>query len=48
MTSRFWTLAVSLNLDRGLFETLLMDSGRPVLLMPPDRTAFTARRVIVA
>lgn len=40
--------AEALNLDRGLFETLLLDSGRPVMLVPPNRTAFTARRVIVA
>jgi nucleotide-binding universal stress UspA family protein len=37
-----------LNLDRGLFETLLLDSGRPVIVVPPGQDAFAARRVIVA
>jgi nucleotide-binding universal stress UspA family protein len=40
--------AEALNLDRGLFETLLLDSGRPVLVVPHDRDVFSARRVIVA
>jgi nucleotide-binding universal stress UspA family protein len=40
--------AESLNLDRGLFDVLLIDSGRPVLLVPHDLATFTARRVIVA
>lgn len=40
--------AEALNLDRGLFETLLLDSGRPVLVVPAGREAFSARRVAVA
>jgi nucleotide-binding universal stress UspA family protein len=38
----------ALDLDRGLIESLLMDSGRPLLIVPPDRTTFRARRMIVA
>jgi nucleotide-binding universal stress UspA family protein len=38
----------ALNVDRGLFDALLLDSGRPVLIVPPSRTTFSARRIIVA
>lgn len=34
--------------DRGLIETLLMDSGRPLLIVPPGREVFSARRIILA
>jgi hypothetical protein len=36
------------NLDRGLIEVLLMDSGRPLLVVPPGRDVFQARRIILA
>ncbi len=36
------------NLDRGLIEALLMDSGRPLLVVPPGRDVFQARRIILA
>jgi nucleotide-binding universal stress UspA family protein len=34
--------------DRGLIETLLMDSGRPLLIVPPGQEVFRARRIILA
>jgi len=34
--------------DRGLIEALLMDSGRPLLVVPPGREVFRAKRIIVA
>lgn len=34
--------------DRGLIDALLMDSGRPLLVVPPGRDTFQARRVILA
>jgi len=34
--------------DRGLIEALLMDSGRPLLVVPPGQEVFRAQRIIVA
>ncbi|WP_414470976.1 universal stress protein [Microvirga sp. M2] len=34
--------------DRGLIDALLMDSGRPLLVVPPGQDAFRARRIILA
>ncbi|HZW48444.1 MAG TPA: universal stress protein [Microvirga sp.] len=38
----------TVNLDRGLIEALLMDSGRPLLIVPPGREVFRAKRIILA
>ena len=38
----------TINLDRGLIETLLMDSGRPLLIVPQGWEVFRAERIIVA
>jgi hypothetical protein len=38
----------SLTADRGLFEALLMRTGRPVLVVPPGRHSFTLRRASIA
>jgi nucleotide-binding universal stress UspA family protein len=38
----------TVNLDRGLMEALLMDSGRPLLIVPPGQDAFRTRRIILA
>ncbi len=38
----------ALNPDRGLIDALLMDSGRPLLVVPPGQGVFRARRVILA
>jgi nucleotide-binding universal stress UspA family protein len=37
-----------LTLDRGLFEALLMRTGRPVLVVPPGRESFSLRRASIA
>ncbi|MBA1159092.1 universal stress protein [Microvirga mediterraneensis] len=34
--------------DRGLIDALLMDSGRPLLVVPPGQEVFQARRIILA
>jgi nucleotide-binding universal stress UspA family protein len=34
--------------DRGLIDALLMDSGRPLLVVPPGQDVFRARRIILA
>ncbi|WP_262031804.1 universal stress protein [Microvirga sp. Mcv34] len=34
--------------DRGLIDALLMDSGRPLLVVQPGQEVFRARRIIVA
>ena len=34
--------------DRGLIDALLMDSGRPLLIVPPGQDVFRARRIILA
>jgi nucleotide-binding universal stress UspA family protein len=38
----------ALTLDRGLIEALLMDSGRPLLIVPPGQEVFRASRIILA
>jgi nucleotide-binding universal stress UspA family protein len=38
----------ALDVDRGLIEAVLFDSGRPLLVVPPGHAAFAARRVLVA
>jgi nucleotide-binding universal stress UspA family protein len=38
----------TIDIDRDLIETVLFESGRPVLVVPAGRDAFVARRVIVA
>ena len=38
----------ALTLDRGLMQSLLVDSGRPVLVVPPDKTTFSAGRIVLA
>jgi nucleotide-binding universal stress UspA family protein len=38
----------ALALDRGLVETLLMDSGHPLVVVPHGTSRFASRRVIVA
>ncbi|MCP4562965.1 MAG: universal stress protein [Bosea sp.] len=35
-------------LDRGLMEALLFESGRPLLIVPPGHSSFDARHVLVA
>lgn len=39
---------VALALDRGLIEAVLTDSGRPLIVVPPDREEFKATRIVVA
>jgi len=39
---------VALAVDRGLIEAVLMDSGRPLIVVPPGREAFAATRIVVA
>jgi nucleotide-binding universal stress UspA family protein len=34
--------------DRGLIEALLIDSGRPLLIVPPGQEEFRARHIILA
>ncbi|MGO4387808.1 universal stress protein [Microvirga sp. 2YAF29] len=34
--------------DRGLIEAVLTDSGRPLIIVPLDREAFTGMRIMVA
>ena len=38
----------ALSLDRGIVDTLLMESGRPVIVVPRGRSGFSSRKVIVA
>lgn len=38
----------SINVDRGLIECLLIDSGRPILVVPPGRDTFSCRRIVLA
>ncbi|AWB24035.1 universal stress protein [Methylobacterium currus] len=38
----------SLTVDRGLIETLLFESGRPLIVVPPGCETFAARRILVA
>jgi nucleotide-binding universal stress UspA family protein len=37
-----------LNLDRGLIEALLIESGRPLLIVPSDHHTFQCRRILLA
>lgn len=39
---------VSLAVDRGLIESVLMESGRPLIVVPPGREVFSGDRIIVA
>jgi nucleotide-binding universal stress UspA family protein len=39
---------VALAVDRGLIETVLTDSGRPLIVVPRDHDTFTASRIVVA
>jgi nucleotide-binding universal stress UspA family protein len=39
---------IALALDRGLIEAVLMDSGRPLLVVPQGKEAFAGDRIIVA
>jgi nucleotide-binding universal stress UspA family protein len=34
--------------DRGMIEALLTDTGKPVLVVPPAKTAFACERIVVA
>jgi nucleotide-binding universal stress UspA family protein len=34
--------------DRGLIEAVLMQSGRPVIVVPEGRSTFSGRRIVVA
>lgn len=36
------------DLDRDLIEGILFRSGRPLLVVPPDRDSFAARRIVAA
>ncbi len=36
------------DLDRDLIDGLLFGSGRPLIVVPPERAAFCVRRVVVA
>lgn len=35
-------------IDRGLIEAVLFDSGRPLLIVPPDRPSFDGRHILIA
>ncbi|WP_114945437.1 universal stress protein [Microvirga calopogonii] len=39
---------ISLAVDRGLIEAVLMESGRPLIVVPEGREAFEGERIIVA
>jgi nucleotide-binding universal stress UspA family protein len=39
---------ISLAVDRGLIEAVLMDSGRPLIVVPPGRETFAGARMLVA
>jgi nucleotide-binding universal stress UspA family protein len=38
----------AVDVDRGLIEAVLFESGRPLLIVPPGRDAFAAHRIVVA
>jgi nucleotide-binding universal stress UspA family protein len=40
--------SVALDVDRGLIEAALFESGRPVLVVPPGRPSFSAPRILIA
>jgi nucleotide-binding universal stress UspA family protein len=35
-------------IDRGLIEAVLFDSGRPLIIVPPGHSSFDARHVLIA
>ncbi len=39
---------VAAAVDRGLIEAVLTESGRPLIIVPPDREAFAGTRIMVA
>jgi nucleotide-binding universal stress UspA family protein len=39
---------IAIALDRGLIEHLLFESGRPLIVVPPGRDAFSSKRISVA
>ncbi len=39
---------VSMAVDRGLIESVLMESGRPLIVVPPGLEVFSGDRIIVA
>ena len=39
---------IALAIDRGLIEAVLMDSGRPLIVVPQNREAFAGDRIVVA
>jgi nucleotide-binding universal stress UspA family protein len=39
---------IALAVDRGLIEAVLMDSGRPLIVVPQGREAFAGGRIVVA
>lgn len=38
----------TLEIDRGLIEAAIFETGRPALIVPPGRLGFSAKRVLVA
>lgn len=40
--------SVTLDVDRGLIETALFESGRPVIVVPQGRPTFHASRIVIA
>lgn len=38
----------TLEIDRGLIEAAIFETGRPALIVPPSSLSFSARRVLVA
>jgi nucleotide-binding universal stress UspA family protein len=37
-----------IDIDRDLIEAALLDSGRPLIVVPPERNVFSARHVMIA
>lgn len=40
--------AVTVDVDRGLIESALFESGHPLILVPPSARAFSCARIVVA
>lgn len=38
----------TVDMDRGLIESALFESGRPVIIVPPGRPSFSANRIVIA
>lgn len=38
----------TIDIDRGLIEAALFESGRPVLIVPSEHEVFTGRRIVIA